>query len=119
MEPYLVLDRYGGHVIYEDCAEPANLELYHQHIRRRAIEVVQLDLLEAMDREFYDAEAIYFSQTAIRVHEEIIRLTRDPAAYNGSTFGCRLSGSEPEHEEEHHLLQHQRTYMFMSPHQYL
>ena len=54
MEPYLVPDRYGGHMIYEDRAEPADLELYHQHIRQRAVEVVELDLLAAMDREFYD-----------------------------------------------------------------
>ena len=78
-------------MIYEDHVEPANLGLYHQHIRQRAVEVVELDLLAAMDREFYDpwrseAEAIYFSQTAIRVHEEIIRLTRDPAAYNEIYF---------------------------------
>ena len=59
MEPYLVPDMYEGH-----------------------IEIVELNLLVAMDRKFYDpwcseAEAIYFSQATIHVHEEIIRLTRD------------------------------------------
>ena len=78
-------------MIYEDRAEPADLELYHQHIRQRAIEVVELDLLAAMDREFYDpwrseAEAIYFSHTAIHVHEEIIRITQDQEPYNEIFF---------------------------------
>ena len=54
MEPYLVPNIYGDHMIYEGLAEPADLELYHQHIRQSAIEVVELDLLAAMDREFYD-----------------------------------------------------------------
>ena len=38
------------------------------------------------DLERSKAEAIYFSQTTIHVHEEIIYLTRDQAAYNEIFF---------------------------------
>ena len=41
-------------MLYEDRAELADLELYHQRIRQRAIEMVELDLLAVMDHEFYE-----------------------------------------------------------------
>ena len=63
---------FEGHLLFEGPIEPASPGLYLHHIRQRALERVERDLLESMDGiVFYalcgEAEMVYFSRTEIRV----------------------------------------------------
>ena len=87
----IILDAYGGHRICVGQAIPTDNELYHQHIRQMAIDIIEWDLWEAMEGGYYDperckAESIYYSWAAIALHEEVICITEEYEVYNSIFF---------------------------------